>query len=174
MHERSSKSMSVKMAKELAALGRMTVKQLREKHIEVFGKATRSGNKDYLRKRIAWRIQANAHGDLSERARRRAEELANDADLRTTAPKVKADQAAITTTASVAFNHDSRLPMPGAILRRPYKGREIVVRVLPHGFEYEGEGYRTLSAVARARDGPVRHLHPQEYRGWLGAGVQQP
>jgi len=57
--------MSVNMAKELAALGRMTVKQLRAKHIEVFGEATRSGNKDYLRKRIAWRIQANAHGDLS-------------------------------------------------------------------------------------------------------------
>lgn len=145
--------MSVNMAKELAALGRMTVKQLRAKHIEVFGEATRSGNKDYLRKRIAWRIQANAHGDLSERARRRAEELANDADLRTTAPKVKADQVAITTTASVAFGHDARLPMPGAILRRPYKGREIVVRVLPRGFEYEGEVYRTLSAVARAVTG---------------------
>src|SRR5690606_30381223 len=74
-------------------------------------------------------------------------------ELRTTGPKVKADQVAITTTASVAFNHDSRLPMPGAILRRPYKGREIVVRVLPHGFEYEGEVYRTLSAVARAVTG---------------------
>src|SRR5690606_15759010 len=142
MHERSSKSMSVNMAKELAALGRMTVKQLREKHVEVFGEATRSGNKDYLRKRIAWRIQANAHGDLSERARRRAEELANDADLRTTAPKVKADQVAITTTASVAFNHDSRLPMPGALLRRPYKGREIVVCVILRGYEDRSEETR--------------------------------
>ena len=84
--------MSANIAKEVAALGRLTVKDLRTKHVEVFGEATRSGNKDWLRKRIAWRIQANASGDLSERARRRAEELANDADLRTTAPKVKADQ----------------------------------------------------------------------------------
>ena len=146
--------MSVNIAKEVAALGRLTVKDLRAKHIEVFGEATRSGNKDWLRKRIAWRIQANAHGDLSERARRRADELANDADLRTTAPKVTPDsQVAITTTASVAFDHDSRLPMAGAILRRPYKGREVVVRVLPRGFEYEGEVYRTLSAVARAVTG---------------------
>jgi hypothetical protein len=146
--------MSMNIAKEVAALGRMTVKDLRAKHIEVFGEATRSGNKDWLRKRIAWRIQANASGDLSERARRRADELANDADLRTTAPKVTPDsQVAITTTASVAFDHDSRLPMPGAILRRPYKGREVVVRVLPRGFEYEGEVYRTLSAVARAVTG---------------------
>ena len=146
--------MSANIAKEVAALGRLTVKDLRAKHIEVFGEATRSGNKDWLRKRIAWRIQANASGDLSERARRRADELANDADLRTTAPKVTPDsQVAITTTATVAFDHDSRLPMPGAILRRPYKGRDVVVRVLPRGFEYEGEVYRTLSAVARAVTG---------------------
>ena len=149
--------MSVNIAKEVAALGRLTVKDLRAKHVEVFGEATRSGNKDWLRKRIAWRIQANAHGDLAEWARRirgRADELANDADLRTTAPKVTPDsQVAITTTATVAFDHDSRLPMPGAILRRPYKGREVVVRVLPRGFEYEGEVYRTLSAVARAVTG---------------------
>ncbi|NLW49346.1 MAG: DUF2924 domain-containing protein [Candidatus Brocadiaceae bacterium] len=77
-----------------------------------------------------------------------------EADLRTTAPKVAPDsQVAITTTASVIFDHDSRLPMPGAILRRPYKGREVVVRVLPRGFEYEGEVYRSLSAVARAVTG---------------------
>ena len=138
---------------EVQGLSRMTVGELRDKYLDVFGEETRSYHKEFLRKRIAWRIQALAEGDLSERARRRAEELANDADLRTTAPKVKADQVAITTTASVAFNHDSRLPMPGAILRRPYKGREIVVRVLPHGFEYEGEVYRTLSAVARAVTG---------------------
>src|SRR3972149_6551413 len=120
--------MSVNLAKEAAALGRMTVKDLRAKHIEVFGERAKSGNKDWLRKRIAWRMQANAHGDLSERARRRADELANDADLRPTAPKFKPDaQVAITTTASVAFDHDSRLPMAGAILRRPYKGREVVV-----------------------------------------------
>jgi hypothetical protein len=36
----------------------------------------------WLVKRIAWRMQALAEGDLSERARRRAAELANDADLR--------------------------------------------------------------------------------------------
>jgi len=77
---------------------------------------------------------------------------ANDADLRTTAPKVNHNdgQAAITTKSAVAFDHDSRLPMPGAILRRHYKNREIVVCVLPRGFEYEGEVYRTLSAVAKA------------------------
>lgn len=147
--------MTLSVAKKVAALGRMTVSELRSKHIEAFGEPTRTGNRDYLVKRIAWRLQANAHGDLSEQARRRAEQLANDADLRTTAPKVRRsdDQPKIITQSAVAFDHDVRLPMAGANINRLYKGRQIVVRVLPKGFEYEGQIYRTLSAVATAITG---------------------
>jgi len=147
--------MTMNVAKEIAALGRMTVSELRSKHIDAFGEPTRTGNREYLVKRIAWRLQANAYGDLSCQARRRAEELANDADLRTTAPKVRKIEAPppLTRQASVAFGSDSRLPMAGSNIKRLYKGREIVVRVLPRGFEYEGQVYRTLSAVARAVTG---------------------
>ena len=41
----------------VAALGRMTVAQLREKYLEVFGEPSRSGNRDFLFKRVAWRVQ---------------------------------------------------------------------------------------------------------------------
>ena len=61
------------IAREIATLKRMTVTQLRGRYLEVFGERTRSGNKDFLWKRIAWRMQANTEGDLTERARRRAE-----------------------------------------------------------------------------------------------------
>ncbi len=47
---------------------------------------TRSRHKDFLWKRIAWRLQANEEGDLSERAKRRAAELANDSDIRVRVP----------------------------------------------------------------------------------------
>ena len=67
---------------QIQGLSRMTVGELREKYFEVFGEETRSYHKAFLRKRIAWRLQALAEGDLSDRARRRAGELANDADLR--------------------------------------------------------------------------------------------
>src|ERR687892_483640 len=77
------------VAKELAALQRMSVAQLREKYTEVFGEATTTGNRTWLLRRVAWRIQANAEGDLSERAKARAAELARDADLRITAPREK-------------------------------------------------------------------------------------
>jgi hypothetical protein len=147
--------MALNIGKELAALNRMTVTELRRKHIEVFGEPTGSGHKQYLIKRIAWRMQANAEGGLSERARRRAEELADESALRTTAPKPKGEASGQgqTTKTAVAFDHDPRVPMPGSFITRPYKGRDIVVKVLPQGFECEGEVYRTLSAVAKAVTG---------------------
>jgi hypothetical protein len=46
------------VGKELAALGRMTPKDLRAKYAEVFGEEARSGNKAWLVKRFAWRMQA--------------------------------------------------------------------------------------------------------------------
>ena len=80
----------VNVGKELAALEGLTVKQLRQRYAAVFGEATSSRHKDYLIKRIIWRVQALAHGGLSERARARAAELANDADLRMLPPRADA------------------------------------------------------------------------------------
>jgi hypothetical protein len=45
---------------------------------------------------------------------------------------------------------DDRLPRPGTILTRRYKGRTLQVEVLDHGFVWEGQSYRSLSAVAKA------------------------
>src|SRR5262245_39625104 len=78
----------MKLADEIAALERLTVAELRGRYAELFGESTRVGHKVWLLKRIAWRLQALAEGDLSERARQRALELANDADLRVLAPKL--------------------------------------------------------------------------------------
>lgn len=71
---------------EVAAMQQQTVKQLQRQYEELLNEEARSGNKIWLIKRIAWRMQANAYGDLSQRARRRALELANDADIRMKAP----------------------------------------------------------------------------------------
>ena len=73
--------MDLNVGKEVAALQRMTVKELRARYAEVFGEETLAQNRAWLVKRIAWRLQALAEGGLSERALRRATELADDADL---------------------------------------------------------------------------------------------
>src|SRR5215204_3314843 len=78
--------MAETMAARIRALREMTVDELRAKHLELFGEETRSRHKDFLWKRVAWRMQALEEGDLSERAKRRAAELARDADVRVRAP----------------------------------------------------------------------------------------
>jgi hypothetical protein len=86
---RTENGMETAMRKEIDELSRMTVGQLRKKYLEAFGEESRSNHKQFLFRRIAWRIQAVAEGGLSERARRRGLEIANDADLRIRAPKTK-------------------------------------------------------------------------------------
>src|SRR5215212_3274634 len=118
--------MANEVAKELAALQRMGVAQLREKYAEVFGEATTTGNRTWLVRRIAWRIQALAEGDLSERAKQRATELARDADLRVVPPRERPGAAPAppggrTVTREVAVASDGRLPPPGSVITRKYK-----------------------------------------------------
>ena len=144
--------MKLNIAKEVAALEQMTVGQLQQRYVEVFNEPARSRHKQYLIRRITWRLQANAEGGLSERALRRAEELANVADVRVTPPRTATGWAATTTTPPAAAT-DRRLPPAGTALTRRYKGRTISVIVLPDGFECDGERYRSLSAVAKAITG---------------------
>ena len=70
--------MNLNVEQEVAALKRMTTPELRQRYAEVCGDGTASNNRVWMVKRIAWRLQAQVDGDLSERAKRRAAELAND------------------------------------------------------------------------------------------------
>ena len=136
--------------REVGKLLKLPVARLREKYAEAFGEPTRTGNKAWLVKRIAWRLQALAEGDLTERARRRAAELANDADLRMNPPPAK-DEPAVdrTVTEVLPLRADNRLPPAGSVITRRYKGEDLQVRVLDGGFEFEGEVFGSLSALAR-------------------------
>lgn len=138
--------MELNMAKELAALEKLTPGELRQRYAEVFREETNCRNKDWLIKRIAWRLQANAEGDLSERAKRRAVELANDADLRVKAPPTQVQRSVTRTTVMPAAKG---APRPGTVITREYKGQTLQVAVKKDGFEFEGEHYKTLSALAK-------------------------
>ena len=142
--------MRLNVAKEVAAMKRMTVRELRGRYAEAFGDTTNANNRAWLVRRIAWRLQARAEGDLSERARRRAAELADEADLRLNPPVVTDAASADRTIAEVLpLRTDNRLPPSGSVIRRLYKGDNLQVKVLDDGFEFEGERFTSLSAVAK-------------------------
>ena len=159
--------MSIDVAAEVTALEQMNVTQLKQRYGEVVGEQARSGNKAWLIKRIAWRIQANAFGDLSERARRRALELANDADIRLKAPLEKRlPTTAAPVQAAVSVSGDSRIPVAGTELVRKYKGRTYTVKVQTDGFHYGGEIFTSLSAVAERITG-------SHWNGYLFFGLKK-
>ena len=143
------------LAHELARLPRLGVADLRRRYADLFGEPISTGNRAWLLKRLAWRLQSLAEGDLSERARQRAAALAHDADLRLSPPRPRATVpvAAPERPTRRPDNRNDRLPTPGTILSRPYKGTLVHVRVLEQGFVYEGTIYPSLSAVAKAITG---------------------
>jgi hypothetical protein len=145
--------MTVNVAREAAALQRLTLSQLRQRYAEVYAETTNAGNRVWLVKRILWRLQALSEGDLSERARQRAQELARDADLRLNPPATLTLPIPAIPSPSPRPQADDRLPPPGTILARPYKGRTLQVQVLTDGFAFEGHVYPSLSAVAKAATG---------------------
>ncbi len=142
---------------EIENLRRASLAGLRDKYREVFQEETRCRHREHLFRRIAWRLQALAEGDLSERARGRAHQIAQDADLRTVAPRdfftVGGERVQTTRGDRNRREQDSRLPLPGTLLRREWKGRSILVEVLGKGFRYENRHYPSLSAIAVAVTG---------------------
>ena len=137
---------------ESEQLGSLRLQQLRARYREVFGEDARTAHKHHLVRQIAWRLQVQAQGDLSERARRRALEIANDADLKHQVPP-HWDGQPPAARSSRPVRRARRIPAAGTVLRRVYRNRTVVVKILPDGFEYEGRRYGSLSAVARAATG---------------------
>ncbi|MCS6954499.1 MAG: DUF2924 domain-containing protein [Bryobacteraceae bacterium] len=117
---------------EIEGLRSLTTRQLKQKYREVFGEESRSNHKQFLFRRIAWRIQANAWGGLSERARQRALKIADDADLRIRAPKNFLREPldnGRTTETRLKPSLDPRSPSPGTPLIRHYQSKDILVHM---------------------------------------------
>jgi len=137
---------------EVEKLRRASVSSLQTRYRELFQQEARSRHREHLFRKIVWRLQALAEGELSERARVRAQEIANDADLRILAPRdffnTSGQPVEIIPGKQSKKLNDPRLPMVGTMLRRSWKGQTILVEVLPKGFRYEHRQYPSLSTIA--------------------------
>jgi len=137
---------------EVEKLRRASVSSLQTRYRELFQQEARSRHREHLFRKIVWRLQALAEGELSERARVRAQEIANDADLRILAPRdffnTSGQPVEIIPGKQSKKLNDPRLPMVGTMLRRSWKGRTILVEVLANGFRYENRQFPSLSNIA--------------------------
>ncbi len=131
------------IAEEIELLRRMKVPDLVDRYREVWDKEPRCKNKTFLWRRIAWRIQEQRFGGLSEVAKRRLDELIAEIDL----PFPDNTRTASGVLRKLRRPDD---PAPGTVLVRKWRGQEIRVLVRDDGYEWHGELFRSLTAVARA------------------------
>jgi hypothetical protein len=140
-------------ALDINRLARLAPAGVRDLYREIFGSGVPSGNCEHARRKIAWHVQAEREGGLPDAALQHAFVIARSASLRV---RLASKSARLrrhlspdhTLTVRIEPDYDSRLPMPGSVIVKKHKSRNIIVRVLDNGFEFDGRRFSSLSAVA--------------------------
>jgi hypothetical protein len=145
--------MQESLLSQIMALREMSTKELQKSYENLFdGKKASSNNKIYLWRKIAYRIQELEYKGISEEAKGRIKEIMEECDPinnRTLRPDYNSKEKFQTPKRKPSTLRDKRLPIPGTIVRKEYKGNHIQVEVLENGFEYNGRKYKSLSAIAK-------------------------
>ena len=136
----------VGICKVIEQLKQMSVAELCERYAELHGKAPRCKNRTWLWRRCAWKVQERRYGGLSTAARRRLDALIAEIDL---SPMVTPRGA----SRPLRRPGNGKVLAIGTTLVRQWHGQDICVVVRESGFEWNGQIYRSLSAVARAVTG---------------------
>jgi len=153
--------MESSVIRQIHRLRQMTVGDLRLEWMKLYGESTRSRNRDYLWKRLAWRVQELANGGLSDDARKRINDLDAQGFIHARTPNVAAPAADPERRPA----RDPRLPSPGSVITKQYKGRELRVVVRENGLELDGTMYPTATALAKSVTGS------KSINGWLFLGI---
>jgi hypothetical protein len=149
---------------QLAALEQLSVGQLAAKYRDLYGEPTRTRNKDYLRKRLSWRIQELLEGGLPASALERIAQLGDDLPERW---RMRQDaQTKEIGPVQPTEPRDPRVPPVGTVLHRAFNGVAHDVTVCCEGFDYAGERFKTLSAVAK-------HITGTPWNGFLFFGLKK-
>lgn len=132
------------IAEEIAELRRLPVADLVVRYEAAFRKPPRVKHRDWLWRKIAWRIQEQRFGGLSGAARKKLDELIAGLDVPALTPR--------TTRASVPVRTGDEPPI-GTTLIRQWNGHEVIATRTDQGWECDGVVHRSLTAVAKAVTG---------------------
>jgi hypothetical protein len=122
----------------LAALKAMSVNELKTEWQALFDAPAPNNSRTFLESRLAYRIQELTYGGPDKQTRRLLDLLADEVE------------GTLTRKAQIA---DPRNPVVGTKLIREWDGIAHTVTVLKDGFDWGGQRYKSLSAVARAITG---------------------
>jgi hypothetical protein len=116
----------------------MSVNELKTEWQALFDAPAPNNSRTFLESRLAYRIQELTYGGPDKQTRRLLDLLADEVE------------GTLTRKAQIA---DPRNPVVGTKLIREWDGIAHTVTVLKEGFEWGGQRYKSLSAVARAITG---------------------
>ena len=134
--KQNDKCAQTSVLRQLAVLQNLNLEQLQEKWLDLYGSKPPNYKKQFLIKRLAYRIQELYYGGLSESAKLHLANVAANDPMVTLLKKKR------------AINKEDDSILPGTRFVRIWKGRRYEVIVRENGFEFEGKIYRSVSAVA--------------------------
>jgi len=144
--------MSTETVAQIMTLKSMSLVELQKKYAEVFdGNKAPSNNKIYLWRKIAYRIQEIDYGVLAEGAQDKLAEFIQKYDPINN--KALRPDNTEPPEPGKKLKRDKRLPIPGTIITKEYKGIKIQIKILEAGFEYNNKTYKSLSAIAKETTG---------------------
>ncbi|NLN76240.1 MAG: DUF2924 domain-containing protein [Armatimonadetes bacterium] len=144
--------------KQIADLRNLSYDELVQLWRTLYGSEPPAYNRQFIVKRLAYRIQEIAYGGLSEEAHRRMDDVLKRHGYDENGMPVKSSK-----------RRDGRLkdaPVIGSRLIREWNGRRYEVTALHNGFEFEGRKYKSLSAIAKAITGT--HWNGRAFFGLAG------
>ena len=134
---------------EIITLKNAPAEELLKRYKELYGEDATGTHKIYLWRKIAYKLQEQEHGGLSAKAKGKLKTLIEEFDPINN-KALRPDKPMVSQQASVK---DKRLPIPGTVITKEYKGANYQVKVLEKGFEYNAKIYKTLSAIAKEISG---------------------
>ena len=133
------------IAAEVARLGDLELHELRVRWRKLFRKeAPAHLSRSLLSRVIAYKLQANAYGDLDRETVRFLEQIRRESERRGEGAKARIVVPPVP---------ERRGLKPGTLLVREHEGTLHRVTVLDSGFAWNGAAYGSLSEVARAITG---------------------
>lgn len=146
---RNGGNMKETIVEQIMTLKNQSLEQLKAKYEEIFkGEKPTSNNKTYLWRKIAYRIQEIELGGLSTAIHARIGELIDRYDP-VNNTTLRPEEASQEETLKKRPSRDRRLPIPGTIITKEYKGKNLEIKIQEAGFEYCGKIYKTLTAIAK-------------------------
>ncbi|KKB79723.1 hypothetical protein VW35_04205 [Devosia soli] len=135
---------------QIADLKSLSIADLKAKWQVLFGTPAPLYNRRFIESRLTYRIQELAYGGLKPETIKRLEELGEELD----GGRIE-----------VRKRSANLLPITGTRLLREWQGVEHTVTVTDSGFDYMGQPYQSLSAIARRITGT-------RWNGWTFFGLK--